>query len=121
MNKTRKGRNNDRRTDRFLFKYGFFNCMFSAASKGNFDTISWNGHGAIFVQNKSNTLPPREEILTLIRTETPECSLRFLFVWPDNARKPEAWHLDYKTDQAIPLEHEELEELLFQFNKARNV
>lgn len=117
MNTARKGRNNDKRTARFLEGYGFYNCMYSAASAGDFDTIAWNASAVIFVQNKTNRLPHKDEILKLIRTETPECSLRFLFVWMDYQRKPEAWLLDYKKDQASPLAHEELEQLLFQYTR----
>jgi hypothetical protein len=117
MNTKAKGRRNDQRTIRYLAQFGFLRLMVSAASKGEFDTMSYNANAVIFVQNKTNKLPDREELIQLMNTKTPNCSLRFLFVWHDHARHPEAYLLG--DGEAKGLTQEELKKVLLKASLGR--
>lgn len=115
-NTSRKGRINDKKTLRFLGSFGFDNFCISAASKGAFDTISWNGKGCVFVQNKSNSLPSRDEILKLIKTPVPACAVKLLFIWEDGAKiwRPNVWLI---SDEEIRrLDYIELSEILGEYS-----
>ncbi len=118
MNTKAKGRNNDNKTIKFLSGFGFYKFMKSAASSGDFDLITYNHKGIVFVQTKTNSKPHVEEILKLMQTRTPECALRFIFVWVDHVRikeGPTAYLLTHNEDSMQQLTKDELFELLLQF------
>jgi len=93
MNTKACGRAQDRKTVALLAKMGYPSFTISAASAGVFDTISWNDKAVIFVQNKRNDMPPRLELLHLMRCKVPMNSHRFIFLWKTRARKPVVWQV----------------------------
>lgn len=110
MNTAKIGRIGDRKTIKFLTDLGLTSFTISAASAGVFDTISWNEFNVVFVQNKRNRMPPRNELLQLMHCKTPPNTYRFIFLWKTRARKPEVWQV-FNTE-IVQIDHDDLIALL---------
>lgn len=119
MNTKRCGRAQDNKTVKLLQSMGYPSYTISAASLGVFDTISWNNNGIVFVQNKRNDMPPRLELLHLMRCKVPKNAYRFIFLWKTRAREPEIWQV-YDTE-IIAIEYEECKQKIESLGKLQTV
>lgn len=104
MNTKRCGRAQDNKTVKLLRSMGYPSYTISAASLGVFDTIHWNNKTIIFVQNKRNDMPPRLELLHLMRCKVPSNAFRFVLLWKTRARAPEVWLVNNESIDQIGID-----------------
>lgn len=110
MNTKQKGRNQDYKSIKLMKLHGAEDACISAASLGIFDVIGWGNTGSIFIQNKTNALPPTSEMIGLLRAIVPCSAIKVLMVWKDHARFPVFYLIDQ--DGLHPKEKDEAIELM---------
>lgn len=110
MNTKRKGRQKDFKSVALFEKCGAVECCVSAASLGTFDVIGWGKAGGIFVQNKTNSLPPSKEMLGLLNAKIPPGWIKAMIVWIDYQRFPNFYLIE--KDALTPIGESQATELL---------
>jgi hypothetical protein len=110
MNTKQKGRRQDFKSIKLMEQYGSVDACISAASLGVFDVIGWGKNGSMFIQNKTNAMPPTGEMIGLVQAIVPCSAIKVLMVWKDHARFPIFYLID--SNGLHPKEKDEAVEIM---------
>jgi len=88
MNTAAKGRHNEHRTIALLQEQGYATVR-SAASKGLWDIVAYNGLEIVFVQVKTNGWPGRQESQAMAEEMVPANGRKVIYRWDDRVKSPQ--------------------------------